>query len=115
MPGYSESLTSLVSISDPGFFMCERYYVSCMHLEGMIPITVVSEHRVNFVVQLKCEASGASVAQSVKHPTPDFSSGRDLTIRELEPHIGLCAVWDSLSPLSAPPLLMLSLSLSQNQ
>ena len=68
---------------------------------------------------------GAGVAQLVKCLTLDFSSGHDLTVCEMEPHIGLCAdsaepAWDSLSPsLSAPPLLMLvlsrSLSLSQNK
>ena len=46
------------------------------------------------------------MAQSVEHPTPDLSSGRDLEVREMEPPIGLCAgsvepAWDSLSlPLS---------------
>ena len=38
-------------------------------------------------------------------------------VLEIEPHVGLRAVstepaWDSLSPLSAPPLLALALSLS---
>ena len=59
---------------------------------------------------------GAWVAQLVKHP--DFGSGHDLTVREFEPHIGLCA--DSSEPgaclgflspsLSAPPPLALYLS-----
>ena len=53
---------------------------------------------------------GARGAQSVKHPTVDFGSGRDLTNHELDPLIGLCAgsvepAWDSQS-------LSLSLSLS---
>ena len=57
------------------------------------------------------------MAQSVKHPTPDFGSGHDLTVREFEPHIGLCAdsaepAWDSLS-LPAP--ILLALTLSQNK
>ena len=45
----------------------------------------------------------------------NFSSGRDLTVHEFEPHIGLCTdstdpASDSLSPShSAPALLMLSL------
>ena len=34
---------------------------------------------------------GAWVAPSVKRQTPDFSSGRDLTVREFEPRVGLCA------------------------
>ena len=43
------------------------------------------------------------MAQLVKHPTLDFGSGRDLTVREIEPQAGLCAdsaelAWDSLSP-----------------
>ena len=58
------------------------------------------------------------MAQSVKRQTPDFHSGRDLTVGGFEPHIGLCAdsmepARGSLSPsLSAPPRLSLSLSLS---
>ena len=54
------------------------------------------------------------MAQSVKRPTLDFSSGHDLAVRGIEPHLGLHAdsvepAWDSLSPaLSAPPLLSLS-------
>ena len=34
---------------------------------------------------------GAWVVQSVKHPTLGFSSGHDLTVREFEPSIRLCA------------------------
>ena len=34
---------------------------------------------------------GAWVAQSVKHPMHDFDLGHDLTVREIEPHVGLCA------------------------
>ena len=60
------------------------------------------------------------MTQSVKHPALGFGSGHDLTVRDLEPHIRLCAdimepVWDSLSlslslslPLCAPPLLALT-------
>ena len=32
------------------------------------------------------------MAQSVKQPTLDFGSGRDLTFCSVEPHLGLCAV-----------------------
>ena len=52
------------------------------------------------------------LAQLVKHLTLDFGSGHDLTVRESEPHIGLCAdsrdpAGDSLSPsLSALPRLI---------
>ena len=52
------------------------------------------------------------MAQSVKHPTLGFCLGHDLTVREFELCIGLCAdnmepAWDSLSPsLSAPPLTL---------
>ena len=56
---------------------------------------------------------GAWVAQSVKHPTLDFSSGPDLTVNEFEPGIRLhTPVWNLLGmltlSLSAPPLLSLS-------
>ena len=61
------------------------------------------------------------MAQLVKHPTLDFGSGHDLTICGFGPLTRLCAdsiesAWDYLSPsLCAPPLLVLSLSLSQNK
>ena len=48
------------------------------------------------------------MAQLVECLTLDFEPGYDLMVRELKPHIGLCAdstesAWDSLSPsLSAP-------------
>ena len=64
---------------------------------------------------------GTWVAQSVKRLTLDFSSRHDLTVPEFEPCIRLCAdsmepAWDSLSPsFSAPLLLVLFLSLSQNK
>ena len=57
------------------------------------------------------------MAQSVKCPLLDFGSGRGLIVCEFKPRVGLCAdgvesAWDSLF-LSAPPLLAISLSLSQ--
>ena len=62
------------------------------------------------------------MAQSVQRLTPDFGSGRDLTVRGIEPHVGVCTDSQSLLgilslSLSAPPLraLSLSLSLSQNK
>ena len=36
------------------------------------------------------------MAQFVKHPTLDFSSGHDVTVCGSEPHFGLCA--DSMEP-----------------
>ena len=65
------------------------------------------------------------MVQPVKRPTLGVGSGHDLTVREFESLVRLCAdsaepAWDSLSPsVSAPiPLrrsLSLSLSLSQNK
>ena len=59
---------------------------------------------------------GAWVAQQVKHlMTLDPGSGRDLTVCEFKPHIGLCAdgmepAWDSVSPSLCPsPACALSL------
>ena len=57
------------------------------------------------------------MAQSVKRLTPDFGSGQNLRVHEIEPDVGFCAdivepASDSLSPsLSAPPQLAISLSL----
>ena len=59
------------------------------------------------------------MAQSVEHLTLGFSSGDDLMVCEIEPHVRLCPdsvepVSDSLSPsLSAPPLFTYALSLSK--
>ena len=60
------------------------------------------------------------MAQSVKRPTLGLGSGHDLTVHEVEMHLGLCTdgtepAWDSVSPslslsLSAPSPLALSLS-----
>ena len=59
------------------------------------------------------QGGGAWVAQSVEHLSLDFGSGHDLTVCDIEPHVGLCAdsaepAWDSLS---ASPPLALALSL----
>ena len=53
------------------------------------------------------------MAQSVKRPTLEFSSGHDLAVGEFEPPAGLCTddaelPWDFLT-LSVSPLLSLSL------
>ena len=50
--------------------------------------------------------------QLVKRLTLDLSSGHDLTVCEIEPHVGLCA--DSIEPIldSVSPL---SLSLKRNK
>ena len=79
----------------------------------------------SFIAQ-KYNSRGAGVVQSVERPILDLGSGRDLTVREFEPHIGLCAdgvdpAWDSVSPSRFPSLLActfslsLCLSLSQNK
>ena len=60
------------------------------------------------------------MVQWVKFPTLDFSSGHDLSVRDVEPCIGLCTdckepVWCSLSlPLSLPSPAH-ALSCSQNK
>ena len=64
---------------------------------------------------------GAWVTQSVEHPTLDLSSGHDLTVREFEPHVGLCAggvepAWDFVSPSFCPyPACACALSLKINK
>ena len=69
---------------------------------------------------MKTDSYDAWVAQLVEHLTPAFSSGRDLTVWEIEPHVWLCAdragpAWDSL-PLSLPlPPGVHTCSLSQNK
>ena len=56
------------------------------------------------------------MAQSVKRLTLDLGSGHNLTVREFEPRVGLCAVstesaWDSLSLFSCSYPLVLTRSL----
>ena len=45
--------------------------------------------------------TGAWMTPLVKHPTLGFSPGHDLTVREIEPHVGSAdsmePAWDSLS------------------
>ena len=61
------------------------------------------------------------MAQSVKRPTLGFGSGRDLAVREIEPHVGLCSdgvepAWDSLSHILCPsPTCSVSLSVKINK
>ena len=65
----------------------------------------------------------AWVLQSIEHPTLGFGSGHELTVRGIEPHMGLHAVstgpvWDSLCPslgLSVSLSLSLCLSLKINK
>ena len=57
----------------------------------------------------------------LRSSTLDFSSGRDLTVHEIKPHVGLWAgsvepAWDSLSlslSLSFPRLCALSLKINK--
>ena len=44
----------------------------------------------------KPKSGDSWVAQSVKHPTLDFASGHDLTVRGFKPWVGLCD--DSTEP-----------------
>ena len=55
---------------------------------------------------------GHLVVQQIQHPTLDLSWRQDLTVHEFEPRIRLCAVWDFVSPFSAPSP---TCSLSQNK
>ena len=64
---------------------------------------------------IKKKTRGAWVAQSVKHLTLDFGSGRDLMGCEFEPRLRLCpdsmeSAW-ILSPFLSVPSLPLSVSL----
>ena len=66
-------------------------------------------------------SKGAWMAQTVKCPALDLSSGHDRTICEFKPHVRLCTdgvepAWDSASPSLCPsPACALSLSLSRNK
>ena len=76
----------------------------------------------NLYHQTKNSIQGhAWMALLVKRPTLDFRLGHDLTLHEIDPHIGLCAdsvepAWDSLSPsLSLCPFPTHVHTLSQNK
>ena len=64
------------------------------------------------------DAWGAWVAQLVKCPTLDFSSGHDLTVVRSSPTLGsmlsMGPAWDPLSPSRSAPLFH-SHTLSQNK
>ena len=69
-------------------------------------------------IESKNKNRGTWVAQSIKHPTLDFSSGHDLTVVRLSPTLSstlsMESAWDSLS-LFLPLLLSLSLLKNKNQ
>ena len=76
------------------------------HLPPLHSVTVKTG-----VLTITKRIRGAWEAHTVKHPTLDLGLGHDLTVRGLEPHIGLCSdgvvpAWDSVSPLSAPTQLV---------
>ena len=69
--------------------------------------------------KLEKKKRGAWVAQSLKHPALDFSSGQDLTVHGFMPCVGPYAdsaepAWDSL-PLTLPPSPARSHCLSENK
>ena len=82
----------------------------CIHSRTNILIeTDIQEHIIS-------TGAPAWVAQSVTRPTLDFSSDHNLTVSETEPLTGLCADRAAcLGSFSAPPPLVLILSLSQNK
>ena len=67
---------------------------------------ILGLEKIRFIEDIKSVFRGASVTQSVKHPTLDFGSGHDFMVHGIESCVGLCIdnvepAWDSLSfPLS---------------
>ena len=62
--------------------------------EEMLPVTMVAQRLAASVwthVDNNYQTRGTWVAQSVKHLTLDLSSGLDLRVCELKPHVGLHA------------------------
>ena len=78
-------------------------------LVGRGPFGKLPGHKYLFLLKVK-RKWGTWVARLVKCPTPDFGSGHDLTVHEIEPHIRLCA--DRVEPAQDSLSLSLSLSLS---
>ena len=66
----------------------------------------------SLAIPLKINRAGAWVAQLVKRPTVGVGSGYDLTVRGIEPHVGLCtgSTEPARDSLSASPLPMLTFS-----
>ena len=65
------------------------------------------------VYQRQKNVKGTWVAQSVKHPTLDFSSGHDLTAHENEPHSHWAPHWQGGAPLRFPLCLFPAWALSK--
>ena len=78
-------------------------------MKGLFSLESPSQSASAQFTQERTPSGGAWVAQSVKHPTPDFSSGHDLTVHEIKPRIRLSAV--SVEPASFRSSVSLSLCL----
>ena len=97
---------------------CYLMSTNCGHpLTAFLLSVSLSEHCNNSEMETHQGHRGGSV---VKRPALGFSSGHDLTVREFEPLIGLCAdsvepAWDSFSPspVSAPSQISLCLKNKQ--
>ena len=99
----NECMNELLQLP-PGLFpVTFSYHLNCDPVHHVPFLLRNQQHLPDFPVNLNNEASDAWVAQLVKYPTLDLSSGHDLMVCEFEPRIGLCAdsmepAWDSLSP-----------------
>ena len=95
----------------------EIWVVKCWRL-ATVHISIPPPKTANKMRNCQNVSWGTRVAQLVEQPTLDFTSGHDLTVMRSSPTSGSVLsvepACDSLSPsLSAPPPLLLCLSLSQ--
>ena len=95
------------------FLSSSRGYESMKTKSGSF--TTVEWKLFNEQISEMFKCRGTWVVQSAKHLILNFIADHNLTVHEFEPCIGLHVgsvepAWDSLSPLSSPPHLSLSLS-----
>ena len=115
MRGFEPRIGLCADSSEPG--ACLGFCVSLALCPS--PAHALSLSKINKHLKSKQtnKGKGTWVAQLVKYPTLDFSSGHDLTVHEIKLHIRLFAVSTDLASdplshsLSALPPLAFSLSL----
>ena len=97
-------LWAVIRDPDVGFELTKREIMTWAKVRHLTDWATQSPQKQLFTL---IQMWGTWVAQSVKCPTLGFSSGRDLTVYEMEPWVRLCTdsvvpAWNPLSPSVSP-------------